>query len=90
LYRVETVGGLEGDDVLRELAAGGGAGDGVVWRDAARVVVAAGFWGGEAVSAAVGSGEGALGGATPCGAVSGGDVVVVAIDPQELATDVKY
>ncbi|KAH1087243.1 hypothetical protein GYH30_018685 [Glycine max] len=88
LFRVEAIGGLEGDDVLLELVAGGG--DGVVRRDAARVVVVTEFWGGEVVSVTVESGEGGIGRAAPCGPISEGDIVVAIIDPQELATDVKY
>ena len=36
------------------------------------------------------SGEGGIGRAAPCGPISEGDIVVAIIDPQELATDVKY
>lgn len=64
-------------------------GDGVVRDEAAGVVVAAGAGRGKAVAAAGGACEGALGGAAACGAVGGGGVVLVAIDPEELAAEIK-
>jgi len=81
---------LDGDGIFSELADGSGVGDGVVRREAARVVVTAGSGGRKAVPAAGGSGKGALSGAAPCMAVSGGDVIGPAIDPEELASDVKH
>jgi len=81
---------LDGDSIFSELADSSGVGDGVVRQEVARVVVAARSGAGKAVPAARGSGEGALSGATACRAVSGGDVVGVAIDPEELASNVKH
>lgn len=76
-------------NILSELAASACSGDGVVGGDAAGVVVAAGAGGGEAVAAAGGLGEGARGGAAADGAVGGGDVVCVAVHPEEPAADVE-
>ncbi|GER55309.1 tRNA 2-selenouridine synthase, partial [Striga asiatica] len=82
------VGGRQGDCVLGELATGGGSGERVVGGYAARVVIASGPWPIEAVAARGVPGEGALGRSAANGPIRRGDVVSVAIGPEEAASEV--
>lgn len=86
---VVTLGGWHSDLVLGELPSGGLVGDGVLGEDAARIVVAAGAFAGEAAAAGGGAGVLTLGGFAVAWSVHVGYIASLTVDPHEWSTQIE-
>lgn len=85
-----TLGGWHSDLVLGELPIGGLVGDGVLGEEAARIVVAAGAFAGDAAAAGGGSGVLTLGGLAVARSVHVGYVASLTVDPHESSTQIEH